>query len=72
MSRSREGWTNVTIWWGNAGDKPPHTPPFQGFDLRVKRVLMCALSKGSVVTAREVVLPHVSGIGGTTGAWAFM
>ena len=70
--RSREGWKNVTIWWGNAGDKSPYTPPFQAFDLRVKRVMQCSPVRGSNVTAREVALPYVTGVGGTKGAWAFM
>ncbi|KAL8793478.1 MAG: hypothetical protein Q9195_003961 [Heterodermia aff. obscurata] len=69
---SREGWTNVTIWWGNAGDKSPYTPPFQALDLRVKRVLQCAPIRDSKVTAREVALPYVTGVGGTSGALAFM
>ena len=70
--RSRDGWTNVTIWWGNQGDRPPYRPPFQTFDLRVKRVLQRALVRGARATVNQVALPYVSGVGGVSGGWAFM
>lgn len=47
-------------------------PPFQSFDLRVKRVFQRALLSGSKPTAADVAVPNVDGVGGTIGAWAFM
>ena len=73
VHRSREGWENVTIWWGNEGDKPPYAPPFQLFNLRLKRVLRRPLIEGSKLTVSDVSLPFaVAGVGGTKSGVAFM
>ncbi|KAL8831269.1 MAG: hypothetical protein Q9191_000958 [Dirinaria sp. TL-2023a] len=69
---SRDGWINVTLWWGNPGEEPPYRSPCEPWPIGLKRTLQrrAGGSRGHAVT--EEVLPYASGVGGTKAASGFL
>lgn len=66
---AREGWKNVTLWWGSEGEKAPYTPPEETARIRVRQILRTE-SRG--FRTSEEVVPCAGGVGGTKGGFAFL
>jgi len=66
---AREGWKNVTLWWGNEGEKAPYSPPEDTTRINVRQILRPE-SRG--FRASEEVVPCAGGVGGTKGGFAFL
>jgi len=66
---AREGWKNVTLWWGNEGEKAPYPPAENTTRISVRQILQKE-SRG--FRASEEVVPCAGGVGGTKGAFAFL
>lgn len=66
---AREGWKNVTLWWGNEGEKAPYPPPEDTTRINVRQILQTE-SRG--FRASEELVPCAGGVGGTKGAFAFL
>jgi hypothetical protein len=66
---AREGWKNVTLWWGNEGEKAPYPPPEDTTRINVRQILQTE-SRG--FRASEELVPCAGGVGGTKGAFSFL
>lgn len=66
---AREGWKNVTLWWGSEGERAPYPPPEDTTRINVRQILQTE-SRG--FRASEEVVPCAGGVGGTKGGFAFL
>lgn len=66
---AREGWKNVTLWWGKEGEEAPYPEPEDTARVCVRQVLRM---EGRGFRASEEVVPCAGGVGGTKGGFAFM
>ncbi len=66
---AREGWKNVTLWWGYEGKKALYSPPEETTRINVRQILRT--ESGGFMASEEVV-PCAGGVGGTKGGFAFL
>lgn len=69
---SRDGWINVTLWWGTFCEGTPYTPPGEPWPIGVRRILRRQAGGSKDYAVTEEVLPYASGVGGTKPASGFL